>query len=206
MGTLELIIGPMFSGKTSLLIDSYNDLYDFNNKNKVIAINYDKDNRYGDNKIASHNGKEIQCVSVNTLYELDSYNTEFTNQKLHSVEYIFINEAQFFKDLKLWVINQVETKNKNVILCGLDSDFKREKFGDIWDLIPHANKITKLHGTCQKCSNPSIYTYRLSDEVNQEVIGTNNYIPVCRSCYNSLTYMSTTNHTNNYGLVYNMQQ
>ena len=108
--------------------------------------------------------------------------------RLTDVEYIFINEAQFFKDLKSWVLFQVETCNKNVILCGLDSDYKREKFGEILDLIPHANKITKLYGNCSKCDNESIYTHRISNEINQEVIGTDNYIPVCRTCYNSLNF------------------
>ena len=68
-----------------------------------------------------------------------------------NADYIFINEAQFFTNLKNWVITIVERYNKNVILCGLDSDFKREKFGEILDLIPHAHKITKLNGTCTQC-------------------------------------------------------
>ena len=190
MGSLELIIGPMFSGKTSLLIDLY---YERNNvsskktpiftKNKVFAINYDKDIRYGCNIISSHNGKKIDCTSVENLYDLNYHDNR---QKLIFAEYIFINEAQFFKDLKIWVLEQLEKYNKNIILCGLDSDFKREKFGDIWDLIPHANKITKLTGSCSKCSNPSIFTHRISSEIQQEVVGTNNYIPLCRTCYYSL--------------------
>ena len=61
--------------------------------------------------------------------------------------------------------------------------WKLEKFGEILDLIPHATKITKLQGICSKCENKSIYTHRISNETQQEIIGTNNYIPVCRSCY-----------------------
>ena len=211
MGSLELIIGPMFSGKTSLLIDLYNKHNESNevankkktlyNINKVIAINYDKDNRYGFNQISSHNGKTINCISINNLYDLI-----FSNDmhKLNLAEYIFINEAQFFKELKSWVLNQVETYNKNIILCGLDSDFKREKFGEIWDLIPHANKITKLSGICTKCSNPSIYTHRISTETEQEVIGTSNYIPVCRMCYCSLNRRELVNKEDYYELAYHV--
>ena len=184
MGSLELIIGPMFSGKTSMLIDLYNEhkKKSMFTQNKVFAINYDKDTRYGSNVIASHDRKSIGCTSSNNLYDLND------TQQFYSAEYVFINEAQFFTNLKSWVLDQVEKYNKNIILCGLDSDFKREKFGEIWDLIPHANKITKLSGTCSNCSNPSIYTHRISSETIQEVIGgLGNYIPVCRMCYCSLT-------------------
>ncbi len=192
MGSLELIIGPMFSGKTSRLIELYNQYNNIQNKkniivnkNRVFAINYDKDIRYGVNKITSHNGKEIDCTSTNNLYALE-YNEN--SNKLNLAEYIFINEAQFFKDLKEWVLIQIEKYGKNIILCGLDSDYKREKFGQIWDLIPHANKITKLTGTCNNCNKPSIYTHRLTNESEQEIIGTNNYIPLCRVCYCQINY------------------
>ena len=184
MGYLELIIGPMFSGKTSKLINMYNEEVkcNINHKTEVIAINYDKDTRYGANKIASHNAMEIGCLSINELSEL-SENLSYKSL-IESAKSIYINEAQFFKNLKKWVVDQVEIFDKNIILCGLDSDFKREKFGELLDLVPHANVITKLSGTCSKCYGQSIYTFRVSNEISQEVIGTDNYIPVCRNCYN----------------------
>lgn len=187
MGYLKIIIGPMFSGKTSMLIDLYNEemykLYKIKEKNTLLAINYDKDTRYGVNKIVSHDGEEINCISINNLEDLFSY--EMDNNLLVSAQYIFINEAQFFKNLKSWVLNQVENFNKNIILCGLDSDFKREKFGEILDLLPHADMVIKLYGKCsgKYCNNKSLYTYRITKEIEQEVIGTDNYIPVCRNCY-----------------------
>ena len=190
MGYIKMIIGPMFSGKTSKLIDLYNEekyhikqIYNIEQKDSILAINYDKDIRYGENIIASHDGEEINCISINDLDELSYYEAE--KKLLISAEYIFINEAQFFKNLKDWVLNQVENHNKNIILCGLDSDFKRNKFGEILDLIPHADSLIKLYGSCStsNCKEKSLYTYRLSSETNQEVIGTNNYIPVCRKCY-----------------------
>ena len=197
MGSIELIIGPMFSGKTSMLIDLYNQHNKIVSKkkpmftqNKVFAINYDQDTRYGSDIIASHNDKKIPCTAINNLYSLEYHND---TQKFNLAEYVFINEAQFFTNLKSWVLNQVEKYNKNIILCGLDCDFKREKFGEIWDLIPHANKITKLNGTCSKCSSPSIYTHRISSETDQEVVGTSNYIPLCRMCYCSLNSRSLLN-------------
>ena len=179
MSSLELIIGPMFSGKTSELIKIYQEK--FSEKEKVMAINYDKDIRYEINKIVSHDGRSIPSINLNTLYEID---INFAEKNLFvESNWIFINEAQFFKDLKPWVLNNLQTTNKNFVLCGLDSDFKREKFGELLDLIPHADKLTKLYGTCRYCNNLSLYTHRISDEKEQEVIGNVNYVPTCRPCY-----------------------
>ena len=179
MGYLEIIIGPMFSGKTSELIMNYNEKISQNKK--VIAINYDKDTRYGFDKIISHDKKFIKSLNFSTLYEID-------DNIFNGIEWIYINEAQFFKDLKPWILHQINTTNKNFVICGLDSDFKREKFGDMLDLIPHSDKITKLYGKCYNCEKASLYTHRITHEEEQEVIGTNNYIPLCRNCYNIQNY------------------
>ena len=174
MSTLELIIGPMFSGKTSALINLYNEK--LANGEKILAINYDKDTRYGINKIVSHDNIDIPSINLNMLSDINK-------STYNKADWIFINEAQFFKDLKPYIIEQTKITNKHFVLCGLDSDFKRERFGDLLDLIPHANKLTKLYGVCQQCKNQSLYTHRLSLEKHQEVIGNNNYMPVCRECY-----------------------
>lgn len=178
MGSLELIIGPMFSGKTKLLISRYKEINNTNNTN-ILVINYYKDTRYGTDSVISHDGETIPAINislisrVNNLIESNNFN------------YIFINEGQFFPDLKESVISLIERYSINVVICGLDCDYKQEKFGQIWDLIPHADKVIKLQGKCNNCSNKSLFTHRLSNEVTQEVIGTHNYIPLCRSCYNS---------------------
>ena len=181
MGSLEIIMGPMFSGKTELLIKKYNMYSLILQTNQpvdtAIAFNYHKDTRYGENIIASHNNKSIPSINIEFLSEI------FKDPHLSKRTYIFINEAQFFTDLKVSVIKLIEVYNINVVICGLDSDFKREKFGDIWDLIPHANNIIKLKGKCNNCDNYSLFTHRVSKEEKQEVIGTNNYIPLCRQCY-----------------------
>ena len=184
MGSLEIIMGPMFSGKTELLIEKFKEEWPYQsyvycaNNNYKLAINYFKDTRYGNNIIASHSAQTISSTNLKTL-------SEFINDKdkINAYTHIFINEAQFFPDLKQSVIKLVEEYDKHVIICGLDSDFKREKFGDIWDLIPYADNITKLKGKCNNCDYYSLFTHRVSKEEKQEVIGTNNYIPLCRQCY-----------------------
>lgn len=218
MGSLEIIMGPMFSGKTNTLIyrykevlndfwnwcihenrktdsnfysinilSQYNDYdsgYQFYTKLKssiLLTINYHKDTRYGDNIISSHNGNSIPSYNLENLSEL------FTdvNKKnlLDKCVYIFINEAQFFTDLKETIIILLEKYNKHIVICGLDSDYKRERFGQIWDLIPHSNKLNKIYGKCHYCNNKSLFTHRLSCETEQEVIGNDNYVPLCRECW-----------------------
>lgn len=184
MGSLELIIGPMFSGKTKLLISRYKEIS--NNKNNfIITINYYKDTRYSVDSIVSHDGESIPAINISLLSIINSLFEIFNSSEINNFNYIFINEGQFFPDLKESVITLIERYNKNVVICGLDCDYKQEKFGQIWDLIPHADRVIKLQGKCNNCSNKSLFTHRLSNEVMQEVIGTHNYIPLCRSCYNS---------------------
>ena len=98
-----------------------------------------------------------------------------------------INEGQFFDDIVEWVTIAVEQYHKNVYICGLNSDYKRNKFGNWLDLETISDTVVMLHSFCSKCKKkPAIFTHRLSKEVELEVIGTE-YIPVCRKCYNDLS-------------------
>mgnify|MGYP006137149571 FL=1 len=182
MATLDLIYGCMFSGKTTKLISIYNLI----NKNyKCLAINYIYDNRYtNDDKIVSHNKNSIDCISIKNLDELALTNTYF--DKFNNAEYIFINEAQFFPNLKKWVLYVKNTLNKNLILCGLDLDYKKEKFGELIELLPYTTTIYHMTGKCDKCENESLFTHRLVDNDNQVLIGLTEYIPVCKECWDNL--------------------
>tara|TARA_B100001093_G_scaffold499447_1_gene548697 strand:- start:347 stop:919 length:573 start_codon:yes stop_codon:yes gene_type:complete len=178
---LEIIVGPMFSGKTSLLIEKFNLLKKTQN---CLAINYLHDNRFneGSTKITSHDNVSIDCISIESLSELIK-NEDF-KEKFDNADYIFINEAQFFNNLKLWVLTSVNKLYKNIILCGLNLDFKRQPFGEINELYPHATSIYELTGICYICANASLYSHRTSKNKEQVLIGGNNdYIPLCNSCY-----------------------
>ena len=176
---LELIVGPMFSGKTTRLIDRYNDAKLNCTDDEILVINHVIDSqRYKNNSVVSHNGIEIPAISITKLSEATEQVK--TNKYLR---HIFINEGQFFEDLREWVIDILDTTDIWIIICGLDSDFKREKFGQMWDLIPHAHYVNKLYGKCNECPGNSIFTHRISQEEGQVVVGTINYIPVCRECY-----------------------
>jgi thymidine kinase len=99
---------------------------------------------------------------------------------------ILINEGQFYPDLHDSVVTMLN-HDKKVYICGLDGDFERKKFGQILDLIPMCDKVSKISSLCGICKNgnPGIFSMRLTDEKDQTVVGVSNYLPVCRKCYSS---------------------
>ena len=78
-------------------------------------------------------------------------------------------------------------QKKKIYICGLDGDFERKKFGQILNLIPLCDKVTKLTSLCSLCTNGTagIFSKRITCEKEQTVVGSDNFIPVCRSCYES---------------------
>tara|TARA_B110000285_G_scaffold44659_1_gene49711 strand:+ start:1551 stop:2099 length:549 start_codon:yes stop_codon:yes gene_type:complete len=174
---LELIIGPMFSGKTTRLINIYNEK--IAEGRKVQVINYSGDTRYHNSMLSTHDKLMIPCVFSNTIKEVCK------EPEIHALDIILINEGQFFPDLYDSVITLVETHRKEVYVCGLDGDFKRCKFGGLLDLIPMSDNIIKLHAKCEKCNKNAIFSKRLTNEEQQVLIGSSNYVPVCRDCYNN---------------------
>jgi len=173
-GYLEIFIGPMFSGKTSKLIDLYKQ-YSFCNI-PLAVINHSSDTRYDDTMLSTHDKIMIPCIQTSTL-------TRVTNE-MDNVDVILINEGQFFEDLYDFVVDMLKF-NKKIYVSGLDGDFKREKFGKILDLIPLCDKVTKMTSLCSLCKNgtPGLFSMRLTNEKEQMLIGSSNYIPVCRYCY-----------------------
>ena len=175
-GYLELILGPMFSGKTTRLIQHYK-AYKYIGK-KVVVINFSLDTRYSTTMLSSHDHVEIPCIFTSTLSD-------------HSIwldaDVILINEGQFFEDLLKTVVEMVDVHKKHVHICGLDGDFRRLRFGTILDLIPYSDKVEKLGAFCGLCKDGTyaIFSHRVSNESEQVVIGSDNYMPLCRSCYNS---------------------
>ena len=176
---ITLIYGPMFSGKTTKLIELYKETLT-KNKN-CIAINYELDTRYGKNKIISHDGMVIDCYSITNLD--DFIKNSHTKELIANADYIFINEAQFFETIFESVLYLNETLKKNVVLCGLDLDYKREKFGSMMELLSKATNVFKMTGKCAKCNKASCYSHRIVSSYFQILIGTSEYIPLCETCY-----------------------
>ena len=183
-GTLSIILGPMFSGKTKELYGLYN-LYKCNNK-PVLAINHQLDKRYGSNEnenlVFTHDGCSFPCIPLKRLFDIDM-------NKVDEAKVILINEGQFFEDLVPFV-EMLLQKNKDIYVCGLDGDFQRKKFGTILDLIPFCDRVTKLTSKCSLCSKngreiprPGLFSKRKTNETDVVVVGSDNYDNVCRECY-----------------------
>lgn len=183
-GYLELILGPMFSVKTTQLIQIYKK-YTYIGK-KVAVVNYYEDTRYDTCMLSTHDKIMIPCIQTPNISQLWKNIDNMYYQQLRESDVILINEGQFFPDLCECVLDMVENHNKVVYICGLDGDFKRNRFGEILELIPYCDKITKLQSLCSICKNGknAIFSHRLTEESSQIVIGSDNYVPLCRKCYN----------------------
>lgn len=174
-GYLKIIIGPMFSGKTTNLINTYNKVI----KEKTIVINHISDDRYTQsNELVSHDGHKIPCYNFTNLREIYDIEHDITKWK-----YVLINESQFFDDLIKMVTIFVEKYKMHVYVSGLDGDFKKRKFGNITDLIPMCDDITKLKAKCD-CGDYAIFSMRITNEDSQVLIGNDNYRSTCRNCHN----------------------
>ena len=182
-GYLELILGPMFSGKTSKLLEIHKQ-YTFC-KIPVIVINYHEDNRYDNTLMSTHDQRKIECVKASTIADVMVEQMD----KFRSSEplAVLINEGQFFEDIVPSVCDIVTRYRKHVYIAGLDGDFKREVFGDLLELIPMCDSVTTLKSLCVSCRNGTLapFSHRIDHtQRQQKCIGTDDlYVPLCRSCY-----------------------
>lgn len=177
-GYLEVILGSMFSGKTSKLVEVYERFRVLDMR--ICVINWHEDKRYSDTMMSTHDHKQMPCIWLSNLKE------EFVMRpELYDYDVYLVNEAQFFSGLKDWVEHMVDEKKKKVYLAGLDGDYRRNRFGELLDVIPLADTVTKLKSLCVKCKNgtDAIFTKRITSEAEQKVIGVDNYVPLCRNCW-----------------------
>jgi thymidine kinase len=189
-GYLEIILGSMYSGKSTRLVEIYKKCKFCNIS--VTVINHTIDNRYDDELLSTHDKVKIPCIKSERLTDVWSENYLNNNTRIEekyivrSSDVILINEGQFFEDLYEVVVEMLNN-NKKVYICGLDGDFERKKFGSILDLIPLCDKVYKLTSLCSLCKDgtSAIFSMRLTNEKEQTVVGSDNYIPVCRKCYSN---------------------
>lgn len=171
-GTLTIISGPMFSGKSTYLI---NKSLECNNK---IMIKHSLDQRYSINSICSHSRLSTPSIS------LDNLNDIVNTVTFEQADNIFIDEAQFFPNLYDVVNNIIKNTNKNIFIAGLLIDFKCKIFGEILYLIPLADHHISLHGKCNLCDKQSIFSSKISKNKSQIDVGASeSYEPLCRNHY-----------------------
>lgn len=177
-GKLEIILGCMFSGKSSMMLNKVRQHLILGEQ--VMLINHASDVRYAHGAITTHDKIQMGAICVESLMPI----IDTTNY--NQARIVCIEEAQFFVDLEEFVVKAVEDDHKHVILCGLDGDFHRKPFMNIISLIPMADVVEKLNALCIKCKDGTLASFskRIIDNQERHLVGSNGmYIPVCRYHY-----------------------
>lgn len=175
--SVELIIGPMFSGKSTMLL-TFEKKFEVSKK-KYICINHSFDKRYSDQgKISTHDGKVSSGnhISVSKLKNINS---------IDLIEYdaFIIDEVQFFEDVDDFV-DFWSSKGKIIICAGLNSDYKMKPFEPINSLISKADNIRHLKAICTDCGKDAPFTQRCIKSEEQTLVGSSDiYLPKCRGCH-----------------------
>ncbi len=179
MGRLELIIGCMYSGKTTELmrrVQMYQVL-----KKRIVVYTHSSDSRYSKSgNIATHNRAIMSAIPLSKLSGSES------KDDYKEADIVFIEEGQFFPDLVEFVLSAVNRDNKIVVVSGLDGDFQLNPFENIVRLIPHSEGITKLTALCKMCGDgtQACFSKRLVDSKERELVGSDGiYEAVCRYHY-----------------------
>ncbi|QXV67717.1 thymidine kinase [Mucilaginibacter sp. 21P] len=174
-GSIEVICGSMFSGKTEELIRRVKRARIA--KVEVEIFSPAADIRYDKQAVVSHNANSIPSKSVSKAADI--------LQLADHVQLIGIDEAQFFDDELPQVAQTLANKGVRVIIAGLDMDFKGRPFGTMPQLMAMADAVTKLHAVCMKCGGQAMYSYRLVPNESQILLGEKEtYEARCRECYN----------------------
>jgi thymidine kinase len=174
-GSIEVICGSMFSGKTEELMRRLK-------RARIARLSIEifspkADLRYSENSLVSHNSNSIPSMPVGKASSILLPGSQ--------VQVVGIDEAQFFDDELPAVCNALANSGVRVIVAGLDMDFQGQPFGPMPALMAIAESVTKLHAVCVKCGNPALYSYRLAPGNNQILLGEKeSYEPRCRLCYN----------------------
>jgi len=202
---LHIVLGPMFAGKSTHLINTIQSLLvniikeedkKLFLKEKILIINHSIDNRYSnESELCTHDHIKMPCLSLNKLEDIfndsndsndnndnDDDNNIYNNIDINKIKYIFIDEGQFFSDLYESVKNLLIIYKKTIYISCLDGDYKQEPFHDsrLFDLIPYATSVKKLTARCSNCNNDAPFTKRLVNSGEQILVGgSDSYKPVC---------------------------
>lgn len=174
-GKLNLIIGPMFSGKSTILLTRYRR-YQIAGK-RCLLVKYAKDRRYDSSEemLVTHDQLSYKATSCHQLEDIKSL--------VKNYDVICIDEIQFYPDASYYCDLWANT-GKIVEVCGLNGDYRRQPFTQISLLIPLAEHISFVTAVCKDTGEEAPFSARLSNESEQEVIGsTDKYQAVSRSRY-----------------------
>lgn len=171
-GQIQVILGPMFSGKSTELMRRIKRYQVANHE--CLLIKYAKDARYSDEYLSTHDKHMLPAVKAEKLSDISIPS---------DCSVIGIDEGQFFSDI-VEFCEGMANEGVRVIVSALDGTFQRKAFGSILGLIPLAESVVKLNAVCMICYGEAAFTKRIGSEMQVEVIGgTDKYMAVCRTCH-----------------------
>jgi thymidine kinase len=175
MGWIEVIVGPMFSGKSEELIRRLRRAEIARQRVQIFKPLIDQ--RYSNSEIKSHSGLGISSDLARTAADVMAKIQPRT-------EVVGIDEGQFLGEELLDVCTRLADMGKRVIVAGLDTDFMGRPFEPIPRLLAIAEEITKLLAICVRCGNPAVHTQRLVASEELIVVGAGGmYEARCRRCF-----------------------
>ena len=175
-GSIEVICGSMFSGKTEELIRRLKRAKFANQKVEIYKPAIDV--RYSDDQVVSHDSHSIPSTPIDSPASMLLLSSD--------VEVVGIDEAQFFDDTIVEVVQTLADRGARVIIAGLDTDFMGKPFGPMPALMAVAEDIQKVHAICVRCGSPANHSHRLSSSDKLVVLGEKDiYEPLCRHCFNA---------------------
>ena len=177
-GYLELILGPMWSGKTSRLLDLQKQYEVCGVRSLLINYSGDAERGVAAGSVRAHDGRAARCRTVASLADVPA-------EEIKGAKVLLVNEAQFFPDAAAWIGRAVDEEGKRVHAAGLDGDFLRRPFGSWLELIPLADTISKLRAFCGGCRvREALFSHRTCGSTEVRLIGAGTlYRPLCRQCY-----------------------
>jgi thymidine kinase len=180
IGTIEVVAGSMFSGKTEELIRRLKRARIARQKVEIFKPVIDV--RYSETEVVSHDENSIRSTPVE--------NSANILLLAGDVDVIGIDEAQFFDNGIIEVVTKLANNGIRIIIAGLDMDFKGAPFGPIPGLMAVADHITKVHAICVRCGNVAQFSFRFSEKEQVVLLGEKDiYEPLCRSCYRNANEM-----------------
>ena len=173
-GSIEVICGSMFSGKTEELLRRLKRAEFAKLNIAVFKPNVDK--RYDTQKVVSHDDNTIQAISVESAKDI--------LKQANEVQVVAIDEAQFFDSELVTVCTKLANTGVRVIIAGLDMDFLGNPFGIMPEMLAIAEHITKVHAICTDCCATANHSFRKTADKNLIKIGEKEeYKPLCRDCF-----------------------
>lgn len=173
-GWIEIICGCMFSGKTEELIRRLKRAQIAGQRVEIFKSNIDV--RYDEKDLISHDASRVRSTPVDNAHTILLLASD--------VDVVGIDEAQFFDDSIVDVLEELAKRGTRVIVAGLDMDYTGKPFGPIPALLARAEYITKLHAICVRCGDNAHYSYRKPKLDDKILLGEKDvYEPRCRNCF-----------------------